>query len=67
MPNERVDIFYVDGEPDRLFGSHDVASQLAEEAGLTLAPLSDGSVRWVRDGDAWPSEQPHQTMSPVKT
>jgi hypothetical protein len=48
-------VSYVEDEPDRRFGSLEAASLLAEEAGLTLAPMSDGTVRWVRNFNAWPS------------
>ena len=45
---ERIDVIYVDGEPDRLIGTRGVAAELAESVGLTVTPTPPGVVRWVR-------------------
>jgi len=45
---ERIDVIYVDGEPDRLTGTRGVAAELAESVGLTVTPTPPGVERWVR-------------------
>jgi len=46
---ERVDVIYVEGEPDRLMGSEHVVADLARNVGLQMAPGLPGTVRWVRN------------------
>jgi len=48
-----IDVVYTSSEPERLIGSQDKAADLAQEAGLRLVPTTDGTVRWIRDAEAW--------------
>ena len=49
-----IEVVYAEGEPDHLEGAHHVAAGLAADAGLELAPTSDGIVRWTTgDVEAW--------------
>jgi hypothetical protein len=47
-----IDISYDVGDTDQLEGAHQLAAELAADAGLSLVPTRDGTVRWVkRDPD----------------
>jgi len=48
---DRIDVIYVEGDTDRLWGSESVAVVLANNAGLTAVSAPEGTRRWVRDPD----------------
>ncbi len=45
----RIEVTYLGGDSDRLWGSEAVAVVLAKNAGLSAVPAPQGSRRWVRD------------------
>jgi len=48
---DRIDVIYVEGDTDRLWGSESVAVVLAKNAGLTAVPAPEGARRWARETD----------------
>ncbi|HEY5026368.1 MAG TPA: hypothetical protein VII76_15435 [Acidimicrobiales bacterium] len=44
----RIEVNYVDTEPDYLEGEERVVRDMAEDEGMWLVPSSDGMRRWVR-------------------
>jgi hypothetical protein len=50
--HHHIDVTYLGGHTERLMGSEAVAFVLAKNAGLSLAPASDDTRRWVRDPDS---------------
>jgi len=48
-----IEVIYVEGEPDRMVGAEQVATELAENAGLRLVSTGDGKFRWTQDPDTW--------------
>jgi len=44
-----IEVIYIDAQPDHLFGSLDVATLLARDAGLESAQAPVGTRRWLRD------------------
>jgi len=52
--SHHIDVTYLSGQPDRLEGPHQLAAELAADAGLSLVPTHNGTVRWVRPNpDDW--------------
>ena len=55
----RIEVIYVEGKPDHLFGSEAVASELARDTGLQLILTPDDTRRWgVRESDTWHDDTP---------
>jgi hypothetical protein len=49
-----IEVIYVEGDLDHLFGPEEKAAELAANAGLGVPlPTPDGMVRWVHDPDTW--------------
>jgi hypothetical protein len=53
-----LNVTFAAGDREQLVGSWEMAAKLAEEAGLSLVPTADDTVRWVRGGDAHPDALP---------
>jgi hypothetical protein len=49
--HHRIDVIYVEGDSDRLWGSEAVAVVLAKNAGLSAVNAPVGTREWVRDPD----------------
>jgi hypothetical protein len=49
----RIEVIYVEGEPDHITGAQIVAAQLAESVGLAIVTTPPGTLRWVRDPETW--------------
>jgi len=45
----QIEVTYVEGRFDRLFGSEEVAMVLATDAGLRLTTTADDTARWAQD------------------
>jgi len=45
----QIEVTYVEGGFDRLFGSREVAMVLATDAGLRLTTTADDTARWAQD------------------
>ena len=54
----RIDVFYVEGDSERMWGSEAVAVVLAKNAGLTPVTAPDGTRRWVRRPDFEHGDEP---------
>jgi hypothetical protein len=57
----RIEVIYVEGEPDHITGAQIVAAQLAESVGLAMVIAPPGTLRWVRNpetGDVPPRPAP---------
>ena len=46
--DHRIELTYLDHEPDQLYAAEGVAAALAARAGLRPLTTSDGTQRWVR-------------------
>jgi len=46
--DHRIELTYLDHEPEQLVAAEGVAAALAARAGLRTMPTSDGTHRWVR-------------------
>jgi len=44
-----MEVIYVEGDAEHLVGSEAITAGLAANAGLSIMPTTDGTVRWVRD------------------
>jgi len=45
--NHDIEVIYVGRDPEHFFGSDDVATALAADAGLKRVPTPEGIRRWV--------------------
>ena len=44
----RIEVHYLDGDPDYLEGDELIVSRMAENEGMWLVPTPEGVLRWVR-------------------
>ena len=49
----QIDVYYLNDEPDHLFGSEVVVTAFAKDEGLNLVATPDGTRQWVRDPYTW--------------
>jgi len=48
-----IEVIYVEGDVEHLVGSEAITTVLAADAGLSITPTTDSTVRWVRDPYSW--------------
>jgi hypothetical protein len=48
--SHRIEVNYLDSEPDYLEGEERIVREMAEDEGMWLVPTAGGIRRWVRPG-----------------